>query len=87
MSKPIIDSVQYMSDEYLAQCKTATPKQILEYLESYRLMQAGEDKTKLISVKISESLLSTFRHQCELEGVKYQTQIKALMRQWLHKGL
>ena len=85
MTKVSIDTVQYISDDYLAQCQSATPKQILEFLESYRLMQAGEDKTKLISMKISESMLSAFRQKCELEGVKYQTQIKALMEQWLFK--
>lgn len=85
MSKQRVDVVQYISDEYLTQCRSATPKQILVFLESYRLMQAGEDKTKLISMKISESLLLAFRQQCELEGVKYQTQIKALMKQWLFK--
>ena len=85
MSQPGIDAVQYISDDYLAQCQLATPKQILEFLESYRLMQAGEDKTKLISMKITESMLLAFRQKCELTGVKYQTQIKVLMEQWLSK--
>ena len=75
--------VQYFSDEYLEQCKGATSKQILEFLESYRLLQQPVDKTKLISLKIPESLLTAFRKKCELEGVKYQTQIKNLIRQWL----
>lgn len=83
MSEQNIRSVQYFTDEYLEQCKTATPKQILTFLENYRLMQTGEDKTKLISMKISESLLTAFRQKCELNGVKYQTQIKTLMSQWL----
>jgi predicted DNA binding CopG/RHH family protein len=48
-------------------------------------MQASEDKTILISIKIKESLLAAFRQKCELEGVKYQTQIKTLMSLWLEK--
>ncbi len=75
--------VQYFSDEYLDQCRTATPEQTLTFLENYRKMQAVEDKSKLISMKIPESLLATFRQKCELHGVKYQTQIKKLMQDWL----
>ncbi len=75
--------VQYFSDDYLDQCRTATPEQIIAFLESYRQMQEGEDKSKLISMKVPESLLSVFRQKCELNGLKYQTQIKQLMRDWL----
>jgi predicted DNA binding CopG/RHH family protein len=75
--------VQYFTDEYLAQCRTATPKQVLTFLESYRLMQAPNDKSKLISIKVPESLLTAFRAQCDLNGLKYQTQIKQLMLDWL----
>jgi hypothetical protein len=77
MNQPRIKAVQYFTDEYLEQCKAATPKQILTFLENYRLMQAGEDKTKLISMKISESLLAAFRQN--------QTQIKLLMSRWLEQ--
>ena len=49
--------VQYFSDEYLEQCKGATPEQILEFLEQYRLMQAKPAASKLISIKIPEPLL------------------------------
>jgi len=75
--------IQYFSDEYLKQCHAATPKQILTFLESYRLMQAVEGKSKLISIKIPESLLATFRQKCEFHGLKYQTHIKKLMQEWL----
>ncbi len=78
--------VQYFSDDYLTQCRTATPKQVLTFLEDYRLMQSPDDKSKLISIKIPESLLAAFRTQCDLNGFKYQTQIKQLMLDWLcHK--
>jgi uncharacterized protein (DUF4415 family) len=40
-------------------------------------------KSKLISLKIPEDLLDVFKQQCELNGVKYQTQIKQLMRDYL----
>lgn len=77
-------TIQYFSDEYLAQCSKATPKQVLTFLENYRLMQSPSDKSKLISIKIPESLLAAFRQQCDLNSIKYQTQIKELMVDWLN---
>ncbi len=76
-------ALQSFSDEYLTHCRQATPEQILEFLESFRLMQAKPSKSKLISLKVPEALLSTFRRRCELQGLRYQTQIKALMERWL----
>jgi len=78
--------VQLFSDDYLEQCKNATPEAILEFLESFRLMNEGPGKSKLISIKIPVSLLEGFRRRCELEDVKYQTQIKTLMERWLRGG-
>jgi len=75
--------VQYFSDQYLEQCKTMSDEHIVEFLEAFRLMQQPADKTKLISLKIPESLLKAFRSKCELEDLKYQTQIKVLMKEWI----
>ena len=35
---------QYFNDEYMDQCRDATPEQILEFMESFRLMQAPAAK-------------------------------------------
>jgi len=75
--------IQYFSEEYLEQCKKMSPDNIAEFLESFRLMQAPTDKSKLISIKIPESLLTVFRKKCSASNVKYQTQIKILMKQWV----
>lgn len=76
--------VQYFSDEYLERCRDATPEAILEYLEGFRVLHAPPpSKSKLVSIKIPEPLLASFRRRCELENVRYQTQIKRLMEQWL----
>lgn len=75
--------VQYFDDDYLERCKDVKTELILEYLESFRLINGRTAKSKLISIKIPESLLLSFRRKCELENVKYQTQIKRLMEQWL----
>jgi hypothetical protein len=79
--------VQYFNDEYLGQCRGATPEQILEYIESFRLMQVQPAKSKLISIKIPNTLLDSFRRKCEFAGVRYQTQIKQLMTSWLQSGV
>lgn len=78
--------VQYFSDQYLEQCKQMTSEQILEFLESFRRMQEKPVSSKLISLKVPEPVLATFRQQCNLEGVKYQTKIKMLMQNWLNRG-
>lgn len=75
--------VQYFSDEYLDQCRSSSVDATLAYLESFRLLNLPAEKTKLISIKIPESLLSAFRRKANLHEVKYQTQIKNLMREWI----
>ncbi len=78
--------VQYFNTEYLDNTSDASPEQILRFLEGFRLMQAPAtpaSRSKMISLKIPEDLLRLFRAKCEVEGVKYQSQIKTLMVQWL----
>ncbi len=78
-------AIQYFTDEYLEQCKRMTHIQILQFLEDFRLLhsKAKPVKSKLISIKVPEDLLSAFKTRSELEGVKYQTQIKTLMKEYL----
>ncbi len=78
--------VQYFNTDYLDKTSDANPKQILLFLEEFRLMQAPvtqSSRSKMISLKIPDNLLRLFRAKCEVEGVKYQTQIKIVMSQWL----
>ena len=76
-------TVQYFSDDYIEQCKKMSAQQIAEFLEMFRLINQPAPKTKLISLKVQEPLLAAFRAKCELNGKKYQTQIKTLMEEWL----
>lgn len=80
-------AVQYFSDEYLEQCKSFSTDAILEYLENFRLMQSREDKSRLISIKVPESLLASFRTKADLNQLKYQTQIKRLMKEWVEGNM
>ena len=75
--------VQFFDDDYLERCKSFSTEAILDYLDNFRLMQQSTDKTRLISIKIPESLLASFRTKSELHQVKYQTQIKKLMTDWV----
>jgi len=79
--------VQYFSDEYLERCKGMTTEQILEFLEAFRRMQEKPKRSKLISIKVPEPMLESFKQKSALEGIKYQTKIKALMQNWLTKQL
>lgn len=78
-----MNALQLFSDKYLEQSRQATPEQVLEYLESFRLMNSKKTTSKLISIKIPQPLLDSFRQRCEFEGIRYQSQIKVLMTHWL----
>lgn len=79
--------VQLFTDEYLAQCRGMTPDQVIRFLEDFRRLHARRPApSKLISLKVPEDLLQTFRQRAALAGVPYQTQIKQLMREWVLEG-
>ncbi len=75
--------VQFFTDEYLRQCRTMTPEQILQFLEDFRALHQPAGRSKLISLKVPETLLAAFKTKARLGGAPYQTQIKRLMVQWL----
>lgn len=79
-------AVQYFSDEQLARSAAMSVEERMRFLDQFRQLHgatsasAKKQQSKLISLKVPEDLLETFRKQCALEGVKYQTKIKELMR-------
>ena len=77
-------SVQTFSDEYLARCRDLSPTDIVRFLDDFKRIhgQVGS-RSRLISLKVPEPLLAAFKTRARLRGVRYQTQIKNLMRQWL----
>jgi len=80
--------VQYFSKEYLEQCRAMGPEQIVQFLEDFRKLHSERERerSRLISLKVPESLLEAFKTKARLNGIAYQTQIKRLMRQWLAVG-
>jgi len=77
-------AVQYFSDEYLERCRSMTVEQILHFLDDFRSLHGGcPVKSKLISIKVPEDLLNSFKAKAGMAGTPYQTQIKSLMKAWL----
>lgn len=63
-----------------------SPQQIAQFLEDFRQMRSGlpaSGRSKLISMKVPETLLAQFKASCKSEGVPYQRKIKELMRSHL----
>ena len=82
--------VQEFSPEYLAQCKEMSTEEILRFLDQFRRIHGNSttqrSHSKLISMKVPEDLLYAFKAKAKLENVRYQSQIKELMRNWLSAG-
>lgn len=78
-----------LHNERGAKTDHATVDQLLEFLESYRLLADPSIEKKplrLISLKVDPDALKLFRQKCELKGIPYQTKIKSLMIDWLNKS-
>jgi predicted DNA binding CopG/RHH family protein len=80
-----MNEVQRFTREQLDRGRALSPLQILRFIEDFRALHLPrpKQKSRLISLKLSEPLLRAFKDKSQLSGVPYQTQIKALMRQWL----
>ena len=80
-------AIQKFTNEYLDQCKTFSPSEIVKYLDGFRALCAASkkesDRSKLISMRVEERLLGLFREKAEQEGVRYQTKLKDLMRSYV----
>ncbi len=77
------------SELFIKNCQKLKPHEIIKILDDYRTLKDftphRHNKSILISIKIPESLLEEFKTACSEHNVKYQTQMKNLMRAWLSK--
>lgn len=79
--------VQRFSDEYLQRCRELSAVDIVRFLDDFKRIHGNrQSRSRLISLKVPEPLLAAFRTKARLGGVRYQTQIKNLMRQWLEEA-
>ncbi len=80
-------TVQIFSDEYLENCRKLSSDDIVQFLDDFRRLHgAAKARSKLISIKMPEPLLDTFKTKCALLGLRYQTQIKTLMQEWVESN-
>ena len=82
-------ALQIFDDQYLERCRKLSPDDIVKFLDEFRQLHGTNasiqltSKSKLISIKIPEDLLAAFKTKAQLHGLKYQTQMKVLMTEWL----
>ena len=77
-------ALQKFSDEYLERCSEMSVDEIVRFLDDFRRIHGNKPgKLRPISMKVPEELLSAFKTKAKLNNVRYQTQIKKLMRDWL----
>ena len=74
---------QFFSKEALERSMDLSPDQALEFLENFKKLhsETQPQPSKLISIKIPDSLLHSFKLLAKLKNKKYQTWIKELMAQ------
>jgi len=78
--------LQRFSTEYLESIRQSSPDHVVRYLDEFRQIHAPNRPSRLISMRVPEPLLVSFKNKCKLEGTRYQTRIKELMVQWLGAG-
>lgn len=77
-------AIQLFSETYLQSCKGMKPKQIVRFLDDYRKMiLSPKPKKKLISIRVSEPLLNTFKTKAKKLNRPYQQIIQELMQDWV----
>lgn len=75
--------IQHFKTQDLRQGLKASPEQIIEYLEQYKnLVGSVDTKRKLISLRVPENLLFLIKEKSKKEGVKYQTKIIEVLKEW-----
>jgi predicted DNA binding CopG/RHH family protein len=77
--------VQIFTDEHLERGRRMKGSEIVEFLEGFREMAhaSAPSPSRLISVRVPESLLESFKFAARQEGLPYQTLLKRLMREYL----
>ena len=77
-------TIQRFTDDYLQHCRALTPDQVIRFLEDFRQLHgSGPVSSKLISMKVPEDLLNTFKAKAKMSNTPYQTKIKILMKEWV----
>ena len=82
-----LKAVQKFPDEYLQRCREMSHDDIARFLDDFRRIHANKhSRSRLISMKVPVDLLEAFKTKSSLAGLRYQTQIKELMKSWVLLG-
>lgn len=73
---------QYFSDEYLEQCRSMTPTQIIQFLDNYRTLQIDPGDLVQINLRVPKNILEAFKAKAKREGRQYQKKIRELIVEW-----
>lgn len=77
-------ALQIFTKEALDNSKSLTPTEVAQFLEDFRLLHENIDsKSKLISIRMPEHLLKSFKLKCKANSIPYQAKIKELMKEWV----
>jgi uncharacterized protein (DUF4415 family) len=61
-----------------------SPDETIEFLEQFSKVILSQDSaSKLISIRIPENVLNSFKTLAKLQNRKYQTVMVQLMREWV----
>lgn len=67
--------------------KRITPDQAVEFLESFRKMQAGKDDSSTpVSIRVPGNILRSYKALAAAEGRSYQTMMIQALREYLSKN-
>ncbi len=78
--------LQKFKKKDLSQIGNTDATQIAKFLEDFQHMIAGiDDKTKMISLRVPENILSAFKFKAERQKLKYQSVVIDLMRKWIQE--
>jgi uncharacterized protein (DUF4415 family) len=75
--------LQRFSAEYLESIRGISADEVAKFLDEFRQLHTPNRPSRLISMRVPEPLLASFRAKCKLQNTRYQTRIKELMREWL----
>jgi predicted DNA binding CopG/RHH family protein len=80
-------TLQYFDKDYLEHCRTLSLEQRLQFLEDFRKLHEPSQGSQLISLKVPKHLLKLFKKKATAHQLKYQSQIKKLMEDWVRQTI
>lgn len=88
MAEKIARITQRFNPDSLEHTRQMTPTQIADFISDYQqVFFSNEGDKKLISMRVPEKLLNSFKAKAKLSNRSYQNIIVDLMRDWLTRHI